>query len=198
MVDRSKGRRATLPVVLAIYLTFYFIASWADLASSELAQQRPGTSEKNVFAVGSEGKFDIGRGWALTFGGAAILGACVAFAVMKAEAMDPRWLQRPIRALGKFHLNPFSQEGLRVAPLQLLCLAIAFPPLRVLAGANNMLLYWTGVGPFGALMKALAAATSPLIGFAVVGMFAFLLMMVFVAPFAARLLQSWRSTDVAA
>ncbi len=193
MVDRRGRRSANLRLVLAIYLAFYLAASWCDLASTELGLQRPGTSEKNVFAVGPEGEFDAAKAWLLTIGGAAILGACVAFAVARAEAMDPRWLRQPVRALAQFHLNPFSQKGLAVAPLQLLSLAVAYPLLRMIAAANNVLVYWTGFGPMGALMKVVAAETSPLIGFALVAISAFVLVLIVIAPLAARLLQSWRA-----
>lgn len=180
-------------LVLTIYLAVYFVASWLDLASTELGLQRPGTSEKNVFAVTTRGAFDPQKAWLLTLGGAAVLGACVLFAVSKANSVEERWLRKPGRALGEFHLNPFSRAALGVAPLQLLSLAIAFPILRTIAAANNMLVYWAGWGPVGALIKALAAATSPLVGFAVVAIAAFVLVMVVVSPIAARLLLSWRS-----
>ena len=80
-----------------------------------------------------------------------------------------------------------------VTPLQFLSLAIAFPLLRTIAAANNLLVYWTGWGPLGALMKGLAALTSPIAGFAAVAIAALVLVMVLVSPLAARLMYSWRS-----
>jgi len=193
MLHRAARRGSHAALVLLVYLAAYFAASWLDLASTQLGLQRPGTSEKNVFAITSDGTFDLEKAWLITLGGAVILGACVLYAVTQAGRVDEHWLRHPVRAMGQFHLNPFSPAALRFAPLQLLTIAIAFPILRAVAAANNMLLYWIGWGPLGALIKALAAVTSPLIGFAVVVILALVLVMVLVAPATARLLRRWRS-----
>ena len=117
---------------------------------------------------------------------------CVWFAKRNASRVDEHWLSHPVRSFGKLYLSPFSEAALRVSPLQLLAVAVAFVPMRLLAAANNLLVYYYGFGPLGELIKAIGSSTSPSIGFAVGASAVFVALMVALSPFAARILRVWR------
>ena len=182
-----------LGLILAVYVLAYLTASWLDLASTSLGLQRPGVTEKNVFATTGTGAYDPRKAWLLTLAGGAVMLACVWFAAARATHVGKAWLQHPIRSFGEFHLNPFSPKALEVTPLHFLSLALAFPSLRVIAAANNLLVYLYGWGPLGAVMQWIAARTNPLVGFAAVGFSSFVLLMVVISPLAALLISSWQA-----
>lgn len=176
-----------------IYAIAYFFASYLDLATTSLGLQRPGVYEKNVFAVTAAG-YSPFRAWFLTAVGAIVMAGCIVFAVRRARSVDPKWLDHPIRSIGVFYLNPWSKKAMVISPLHTLALVIAFVLLRILAAANNVLVYLYGFAPMGGLMKALAARTSPLFGFSMVGFSFFLICFVAVLPVSARIMRSWRSS----
>jgi hypothetical protein len=191
MIAVPNGARKRVLVFIVFYILAYVIASYLDLATTSLGLQRPGVSEKNVFATTAQG-YSTKRAWIITAGGAVIMTACILFAVRHSASVEERWLHHPIRSFGKFYLNPWSKSAITVSPLHMLSLVIAFALLRVLAAANNLSVYWFGFGPMGALMKGLAARTSPLVGFCLVAFSSFLLTMLASAPLAARVIASWR------
>jgi hypothetical protein len=182
-------------LILAAYLLAYLAASWLDLASTSLGLQRPGVTEKNVFATTGTGAYDPRNAWLLTLAGGAAMLACVWFAAARASHVGERWLKYPVRSFGEFHLNPFSTKALEVTPLHFLSLALAFPSLRVIAAANNLLVYLYGWGPLGAVMQWTAERTTPLAGFAVVALSSFVVLMLLISPLAARLIYSWRAAE---
>lgn len=120
------------------------------------------------------------------------MAACILFAVRNSASVEDTWLRHPVRSFGKFYLNPWSKSAIGVSPLHVLSLVIAFVLLRLVAGANNLSVYWYGFGPMGELIKAVAARTSPLAGFCIVVFSCFLLAIVAAAPLAARVIASWR------
>ena len=177
---------------VALYMLAYLTASYMDLATTSLGLQRPGASEKNVFATNAKG-YSPTRAWLLTAGGAIIMFACIMFAARHSTSVEERWLRHPVRSFGQFYLNPWSQAGIRVSPLHVLSLIIAFVVLRVAAAANNLLVYWYGFGPMGELIKWTAARTSPLAGFCIVAFLCFILAIIAVAPLAALIMKWWRT-----
>ena len=188
----SKRARRRVFVFAAFYLVAYFIASYMDLATTSLGLQRPGVTEKNVLATNAEG-YVAAKAWLLTIGGAIVMSACILFSARNAVSVESIWLRHPMRSFGTFYLNPWSPRGIGISPLHMLSFVIAFVLLRVLAAANNLLVYWYGFGPMGELIKWVATKTSPLAGFCIVGFSFFLLTVVAVTPLAARLIASWRS-----
>jgi hypothetical protein len=184
-----------LGLILAVYLLAYLAASWLDLASTSLGLQRPGVTEKNVFATTGTGAYDARQAWLLTVAGGGVMLACMWFAAARATHVGERWLQHPVRSFGEFHINPFSRKAMEVTPLHFLSLALAFPSLRVIAAANNLLVYFYGWGPLGAVMQWIAERTTPLAGFAAVALSSFVMLMLVISPFAARLIYSWRAAE---
>ena len=180
-------------LILAVYLLVYVAASWLDLASTSLGLQRPGVTEKNFFATTGTGAFDPRQAWLLTLAGGGVMLACVWFAMSRAAHVGKRWLRHPVRSFGKFHLNPFSSKALDVTPLHFLSLALAFPTLRAIAAANNLLVYYYGWGPLGAAMQWTAERTSLLAGFAAVALSSFVVLMLVISPLAALIIGSWQS-----
>jgi hypothetical protein len=189
----STHRRKSVITFATVYAVAYLLASYLDLATTSLGLQRPGVYEKNVFAVTAAG-YSPFRAWLLTAAGAVVMAGCIVFAVRRATSVDAKWLQHPIRSVGVFYINPWSKKALAVSPLHTLALVIAFVLLRILAAANNVLVYLYGFAPMGGLMKALAARTSPLFGFSIVGFSFFLVCFLAVLPLSARLITSWRSS----
>jgi hypothetical protein len=181
---------------LAVYRLAYIAASWLDLASTSLGLQRSGVTEKNVFATTGTGVYDPRQAWLLTLAGGGVMLACVWFAMSRAVHVGKRWLLHPVRSFGQFHLNPFSRTALDVTPLHFLSLALAFPALRAIAAANNLLVYFYGWGPLGAAMQWTAERTTPLAGFAAVALSSFVVLMFVVSPVAARIIGSWQPAGV--
>jgi hypothetical protein len=191
MTASSPGANTRAWRFIILYVFAYLAASSADLASTSLGLRRPGASEKNVFAT-KGGEYAAARAWALTAAGAVFMVGCIWFAKRNASRVDERWLAHPVRSFGKLYLSPFSEAGRRVSPLHLLAVAVAFVPMRLLAAANNLLVYLYGFGPIGELIKAIGSRTSALIGFAVGASAVFIALMLALSPFAARILRAWR------
>lgn len=186
------AHRQRLWLFLAAYLLAYFAASYLDLATTALGLQRPGATEKNVFATDSAGVYLPTRAWALTLGGAVMMIWCILFAARHSPAVDDRWLRRPMRSYTKHYVNPWSRAALDVSPLHMLSLALAFVVLRLAAAANNLSIHLGGPGPMGELIKWLSGYTSPLVGFVTVAVGSFVLLTVLISPLAARIVTSWR------
>ncbi len=74
----------------------------------------------------------------------------------------------------------------------MLSMAIAFLGIRVIAAVNNLLIYFYGIGPIGALINGMARHTSALIAFSVVIVPLFYLLAIAVSPWAAKLVSSWQ------
>jgi len=193
MIALSPPRRRRVFTFAAVYIVAYFAASYMDLATTSLGLQRPGVYEKNVFATNAQGYLPA-RAWLLTVFGAIIMALCILFSANHSASVDAKWLRQPIASFRKVYLNPWSKNAITVSPLHMLCLVIAFVLLRVVAAANNLLVYAYGFGPMGELIKWTAARTSPLVGFCLVAFASFLLAVIAVAPLAARIMASWRST----
>jgi hypothetical protein len=131
------------------YLLAYFCASYLDLATTALAVRRPDVHERNVFAVDAQG-YAPTRAWLITAAGAIVMEAFLLFGIRHAVKVDEIWLRRPIRSFAKFYVSPWSKNVIDRSPLHMLSFAMAFVVLRVLAAANNFLLYEYGFGPLGA------------------------------------------------
>lgn len=180
-------KKKYVPVYFIGYLAFYFLASWMDLATTSLGLTRAGVSEKNVLTIAAEG-YSPERAWLITAVGALILAACVLDAFRNSQRVKEHWLQHPIRSFGEFYINPWSEVAIGFTPIHFLSFAIAFPIFRILAAMNNLAIYWYGIAPIGELMGMVASKTSPLIGFSLVGFSFFALIVIAVAPFAARMI----------
>jgi hypothetical protein len=183
--------RKRLIVFVIIYLAIYFVASWMDLTTTSLGLTKSGVSEKNVLTINGEG-YSSQSAWLLTLIGAIILTACIFESFRNAQRVKEQWLQHPVRSFGKFYINPWSEFAIGFTPIHFLSLAISFLLLRMLAALNNLTVYWYGIGPMGKLMEIVAAKTSPLIGFSIVGFSFFIVTTLVVSPFAARIITSWR------
>ena len=190
-MERKPVGAQRLVTFIALYFAAYLAASYVDLGSTSLGLQRPGVTEKNLFATDAAGTYLPAQGWLLTLGGAVVLLLCILLAFRNARRVDERWLRHPLQSFGKLYANPFSSTGLSVAPLHALSFALAFVVLRLLAGANNLLVYYYGWGPIGQTIKWLSNATSPLIGFCVVVFSLFAVTLVAMAPLAARVIRGW-------
>jgi hypothetical protein len=173
------------------YLAFYFLASWMDLATTSLGLTRLGVTEKNVLTITSEG-YSPERAWLITVIGAIILAACVLNAFRNSQRVKEHWLQHPIRSFGEFYINPWSEAAIGFTPIHFLAFSIAFPIFRILASINNLAIYWYDIAPIGELMGIVGSKTSPLIGFTLVGFSFFALIVIAVAPFAAKMIVSLR------
>ena len=176
------------------YVACYVAASYADLATTSLGLRREGVSEKNVFVVTGEGYSDS-RAWLITVLGGLVLIGCVWFAARNANRVDERWLRQPIRSLCVVYFSPWSKKGIAVAPLHALGLAMAFVILRVVAAANNLLVYAFGISPMGTPMKLIGAEMSPLAGFVIVGFSCLVFLAVALLPVAVRIMRSWRTSE---
>ena len=187
-----QGKR--LMIFIVAYLVVYFFASWTDLTTTTLGLAKPGVSEKNVFAINSDG-YSSQNAWLLTVVGAVILTACVVESFRNSQRVEEHWLQYPVHSFGKLYLNPWSKEALKYTPIHFLSLALAFPLYRILAALNNLAVFWYGIAPLGGLMEIVAAKTSPLIGFSLIGFLFFGLITLVVAPFSARIIAIWKGTS---
>jgi hypothetical protein len=187
----STVERKRLIIFVAAYLTAYFVASWMDLSTTSVGLTQPGVSEKNVLAVTSEG-YSSKNAWLLTAAGAVILTACILESFRNSHRVAEHWLKYPVRSFGKLYFNPWSEEAIKFTPIHFLSLAIAFLLLRMLAALNNLAVILYGFGPMGELMEMVASKTSPLIGFITIGFFFFIIVTLAVAPFAAKVIRSWR------
>lgn len=187
-----RGRRTRLFLFLLAYLAIYLVASFMDLWTTSLGLQRPGVSEKNVFAVDAGGDYQASAAWLLTLGGAIVMAACALFAARYAEHVDRKWLLHPVASFGQVYLNPWSRAALAVSPLHVLSFILGFVLLRVAAAANNLSVYLWGWGPMGAAMKSLSAWTSPLAGFCIVAFACFFAAVFLAAPVAARIIRFWQ------
>src|SRR5205814_6704409 len=156
-----------MTVWAVLYLLAYLLASYLDLGTTALALRRPEVHERNVFSVNAQG-YVATRAWFITVIGGVAMEAFVLFGVRYAARVDGIWLRRPIRSFAKFYINPWSESVIDRSPLHMLSFALAFVVLRVLAAINNLLLYEYGFGPLGALVGAVGARTSPLVGFCLV------------------------------
>lgn len=194
MVAIPRVLRIRVLVFVGLYLIAYLAASYSDLASTALGLQREGVSEKNVFATDEAGTYLPGTAWLLTLGGAGVMLACIVFAAWHARRVDEQWLRHPVRSFGKLYLNPFSAKGLGVAPLHTLSLALGFVLVRFIASANNLMVYWLGFGPMGALIKWVSSWTSPLASFCLVAFSFFIASIIAMSPLAAKVLRWWRET----
>ncbi len=193
MTASSFHTRKRLIIFIVVYLVAYFAASWMDLSTTALGLTKPGVSEKNVFAINGEG-YSPKNAWMLTIAGAIIMTACVLEAFRSSHHVEEHWLKYPVRSFSKLYFNPWSEEAIKFTPIHFLSLAIAFPVFRIFAALNNLAVYWYGTGPMGKLMEAIAAKTSPLIGFSLTGFLLLIIITMLVASFAAKIIRSWKVT----
>lgn len=172
-----------------LYLALYAVVSWADLYTTNLALQQPGTVEGNVYAVG-DGGYSAARAWAITAIGALFILPFLVFGLVAGRRVSDQWLRQPIRSFGKLYFNPFSGEVIDRSPLHMLSFVLAFPLLRLLAAGNNWLIAETGTGPIGWLVGQVSNATNPTLGFWLVLGPLFYLLAFACSPLAALIL--WR------
>ena len=59
------------------------------------------------------------------------------FGLLNARHVSQRWLQHPEHSFGKFYIIPWRKKVLDRSPLHMASFAIAFVPLRLLAGGTT-------------------------------------------------------------
>ncbi len=175
----------------AAYAVAYLAAAELDLGTTSLALTHAGASEGNVYAAGAGG-YAAARAWAINLAGGAVIEAALIWSLLGAERMAQAWLSRPIASFAKFYVNPFARSVADRAPLHMLSFCLAFPPLRLLAAGNNLMIWRTGMAPLGWLIGVLSQRTTPLVAFWLVMGPAFYLLTFAAAPLAAQLLQGLR------
>jgi len=175
-----------------LYLLAYFAAACADLWTTVIALTRAGTNEGNAFVTSQQG-YMSGRAWAINLAGALIMTACAMFSAKYAHRVEAQWIHNPVASFRKIYLSPWSHRAIGVSPLHLLSMAMAFLALRLLAAANNLVIYFYGFAPLGAPIERLAQHVSVFVAFGVVIVPVFYLIALVVSPFAARLISSWQN-----
>jgi hypothetical protein len=190
--SKSPARRVLLAGFL--YLLTYSVAAYADLWTTAIALSRAGANEGNAF-VTSQQRYMSGRAWAINLAGALIMTACAMFAAKHAQRVEILWLRNPIASFRKIYLSPWSDRAIGVSPLHLLSMALAFLALRLLAAANNLLIYFCGLAPIGAPIERLAQHVSVFVAFGIVIIPLFYLVALVVSPLAARIILSWQRAE---
>ena len=175
------------------YLLAYLVASYLDLHTTILALQRPGTSEGNVYSTSGH-DYIAAKAWLITAAGAVFIEAFLLFGALNAQRVSEHWLRHPIRSFGKLYVIFWSQKVMDCSPLHMLSFVIAFIPLRLLAAANNLLIYYYGTAPLGRLIGLLSHRTSLVAAFWLVMGTLFYVLTFACAPLAARLI-IWLRTD---
>jgi hypothetical protein len=170
-----------------LYLLAYVVASYLDLHTTILALQRPGTSEGNVYATTGQDYVST-KAWLITAAGAVFIEAFLLFGALNARRVSEHWLRHPIRSFGKFYVIFWSRKLMDRSPLHMISFVIAFVPMRLLAAANNILIYYYGTAPLGRLIGLLSQRTSPTAAFWLVMGTLFYLLAFACAPLAARLI----------
>jgi hypothetical protein len=170
------------------YSAAYLGAAWLDLATTALALTRSGASEGNVYATDAHAYAAI-KAWLITAAGGIVVVAFLLFGALNAGRVGEIWLSRPMRSFARFYVNPFAPAVIDRSPLHALSWAVAFVPLRLLAAANNVLIWKTGTAPLGWLVGVASNATTPLVGFWLVMGTLYCLLAVAAAPMAARLIR---------
>lgn len=192
MPDLTQGPLPYQPrrvlVVFAIYLIAYFAAAWMDLYTTELALQKPGTTEGNVYAT-NEGGYSSKAAWMITIISAPFIAAFLAWGLIRGHHVSRYCFDHPIRSFGKFYILPWRKRILDRSPLHMASFAIAFPALRVLAAGNNLMIYLIGTGPLGWLVGYFSNRTTPAIGFWLVMGPLFCLLAIGFAPTAGSILK---------
>jgi len=190
MQAQRKLHRLALAAIL--YLLLYSLAAYLDLWTTMVALSQPGVHEGN--SVVRKGQAYLPkRALIVNLAGAVIMTACVVFSANHAERVETRWLHRPIASFGKIYLNPWSSEAIGVSPLHMLSMAVAFLAMRLVAAGNNMLIYFYGFAPIGALIDGIGQHTSATVAFSVVVLPLFYLLAIVVSPLAAKLLSLWQA-----
>jgi hypothetical protein len=188
------SRRSHLAVVLAAYLLAYFIASFLDLSTTSLALQGSGAHEGNVFATNAQA-YRSSKAWVITLAGGLVMAGCVGFGFRNAPRVEEVWLRHPVRSFGLFYLNPWASAAIGRSPIHMLSVAIAFAALRVMAAANNLMIYFCGFAPIGAPIEWISRRSSAAVGFVAVLVPLFYLLAIAVSPAAAKLVSSWRNSS---
>jgi hypothetical protein len=176
------------------YLLAYLIASYLDLYTTILALQRPGTSEGNVYSTSGH-DYVATKAWLITAAGAVFIEAFLLFGALNAQRVSDHWLRHPVRSFGKVYVIFWSQKVMDRAPLHMLSFVIAFVPMRLLAAANNLLIYHYGTAPLGRLIGLLSHRTSLAVAFWLVMGTLFYLLAFACAPLAARLIRWLRTRE---
>ena len=192
MPRQPQLRRLVLAVIL--YLVLYSLAAFLDLSTTMIALSRSGAHEGNSFVSNGQSYLPA-RALIVNLAGAVVMTACVIFSVNHAQQVETKWLDHPVASFGKIYLNPWSAGASGVSPLHMLSMAIAFLAMRVVAAANNLLIYFYGFAPIGALITGMARHTSELVAFAVVIISLFYLLAIAVSPIAAKLLSTWQTAS---
>ena len=177
-----------------IYLLAYFVSSYLDLRTTALALQRPGTSEGNVYST-SGPDFSATKAWMITAAGALFIEAFLLFGALNARGVSDHWLRHPIRSFGKIYVVFWSPKVMDRSPLHMLSFVIAFVPLRLLAAANNVLIFHYGTAPLGRLIGFLSHRISSVGAFWLVMGTLFYLLAFGCSPLAARLIVWLRSGE---
>ncbi|MEY2495651.1 MAG: hypothetical protein QOJ45_2143 [Verrucomicrobiota bacterium] len=177
-----------------VYLAAYAVASYLDLQTTLLALQRPGTTEGNVYSTSGH-DYVATKAWVITAAGALFIEAFLLFGALNAHRVSEHWLRHPIRSFAKFYVVFWSRRWMDRSPLHMLSFVIAFVPLRFLAAANNLMIYYYGTAPLGRLVGFVSRHTSPTAGFWLVMGTLFYLFAFACSPIAARLIVWLRSRD---
>jgi membrane protein implicated in regulation of membrane protease activity len=81
------------------------------------------------------------------------------------------------------------------SPLHMLSFVIAFVPLRLVAAANNLLIYYYGTAPLGRLIGLLSHRTSLVVAFWLVMGTLFYVLTFACSPLAARVMRWLRTRE---
>jgi hypothetical protein len=175
-----------LALFVGLYALAYVAAAFLDLGTTAVALRRAGASEGNVYAAGAAG-YSATRAWAITAVGGLFIGASLVWAALAADKGSAACLRAPMRSFTKFYVNPFARGVIDRSPLHMLSFVIAFVPLRLLAAANNALIWVTGTAPLGRLIGLIGRHSTAAIGFWLVVGALFYLLAIAASPLAARL-----------
>jgi hypothetical protein len=181
-----------LGIVALAYLAAYFAAGWLDLYSTELALRSASAQEGNVLATDEKG-YSSALAWKITLFAAPLIAGALVFGLANARHVARRRLEHPVRFFGNpLYLAFWREQVLDRSPLHLAAFAIAFPVLRIIAAANNLLIYCCDTAPLGWLIGRVARHSSLPLGFWLVMGPLFCLLALAFAPVAARLLRRFR------
>jgi hypothetical protein len=188
--DKRHGasRTGRTAAVALLYLIAYLAASWCDLYTTRLALQRPGTTEGNVYSINDRG-YSSARAWAITGLGALVIESLLVCSLLTSRHISRHWLRHPIRSFNKFYIIPWSKRVRDRSSLHMVSFVIAFVPLRLLAGVNNVVIIYYGTAPVGSLVGIASRHTTPTIGFWLVLGPLFCLLAVAFSPLAALVIK---------
>ena len=187
-----RSRKRLLISAAIVYLFAYAVASYLDLWTTKVALNRSGAHEGNAF-VTSGATYLTTRAWIINIVGGVIMLGCIVFSAAYAARTETQWLRHPIASFKNVYLNPWATTAIRVSPLHLLSIAVAFVVMRLMAAVNNLLIYFHGFAPLGWSIEFLSKLVPVPLAFGLVIFTLFYLLAILVSPLAAKLISSWQA-----